>query len=135
MKNPRTYIPSSVLVRAKELLNVSPASWIKWSGSDGHGGYCAYGATMHARTEQRINVPALSFRGNILDQAAVEVANEIGKPLVVDGQDMRGDRKGRRDAAYFNNTSESIVEINLMFCRAIEKALDAEEEEEHGSSE
>lgn len=131
---------SEVLIAAKALLNAHPNAWIKWVGeapSETGPAYCALGAVQEAiRGQDLREIPRLT-RENVIHNsgfgrvsipylvpAAYEVAEELGRPL---REDVRGDRKGRRgdigDPAYFNNTANSLDEVNQMFCRAIEKAL------------
>ena len=126
-----------VLVEAKRLLNVGPNSWIKWKGWDGNGGYCALGATYTATAASKYPVSINQEANRYLDNAAVKVAEELGRPLkTADNDSARGDRQGRPDAPYFNNTAESIEEVNKMFCEAIEKAAEDQvrEEEAHGET-
>lgn len=132
---------SEVLMRAKSLLNAHSTAWIKmkmWSGLPGAsaegGQFCAYGALHAAVTGKNCNDPsgtASRVGHKYLEPAATEVADELGRPLK---ESVRGSRMGRTwDAAYFNNTAESLDEVNQMFCRAIDKAVEEElREEEKG---
>lgn len=74
---------SDILIRAKGLLNAHPRAWIKWQmyGQQTPEGptFCAMGACQQASYELGGGYPIAS---EILNKAAVEVAEELGKPLI-----------------------------------------------------
>lgn len=130
---PKKMKPSEVLIKAKGLLNAHPEAWIKWVGNKltaSGPAFCALGAVCEA-TKDDYGICDLYYGTKIvvpfLTPAAREIADELGRPL---NEKHRGDPEGRvgpeMEPAYFNNTANSLDEVNKMFCRAIEKAVDAE---------
>ena len=132
----------SVLTEAKRLLNAHPKAWIKWHGF-GDGVYeptgpydhtpqsrmeearsfCALGASVKAAGGYTM---AFSAARSKLATAAIEVAKQLGRPM-----ESRGSSHERHVAAQFNNTSDSVEEVNKMFCHAINEVVNAVAKEEH----
>lgn len=130
---------SEILIKAKGLLNAHPRAWIKmtlWNSDPVEPAYCAMGAMHSAISGKQFGqaevshcTPEVQRAGKLLTEAASEVAIELGRPL---NEAVRGDRLGRSDPAYFNDTAESQDEVNKMFCRAIDKAVTEELRAEPG---
>ena len=139
---------SDVLIRAKEILNLpgvwiryrlfdqgrtlatDPKSWdepdkastpdLNYDGSQ-QGQHCLLGAVMRAKYElgvDRSNCDA----ANLLHGLAEKVARQQGKPL--DQGKRLAYRRGRmHNAAWFNNTADSLDEVNDLLCEGIKEEL------------
>ena len=145
---------SDVLIRAKEILNL-PGVWIRyrlfdqgrtpatdpksWDESDSafgtstpnleydgsqQGQHCLLGAVLRAKYElgvDRSNHDA----AHLLHKLANKVARQQGKPLS-HGKRLAYRRGRVHDAAWFNNTADSLDEVNNLLCEGIKKAVEKE---------
>ena len=147
---------SEVLIRAKEILN-TPGTWIRyrmydlgripasdprsWEQPDEacniaaasdlavnhkRGQHCLLGAIHVASSE-------LSTSANetcdLLHNIAPQVAIHHGKPLDM-GKRKQYKRNRHHNAAWFNNTADSLDEINDLLCEGIKQAVEKETTDE-----
>ena len=145
---------SDVLIRVKEILN-QPGVWIRWRVFDKgrapavnpqsweerdspYGGpqiyeydgsqkgqHCLLGAVIRAKHELGVDNNDTSA-SDLLGRLAPEVAAQHGKPLDV-GKRAQYRRNRQHNAAWFNNTAESMDEINDLLCEGIKEAVEQEE--------
>ena len=144
---------SEVLIRTKEILN-QPGVWIRWReydkgrlpatdpGSweqsdititpssvyyDGsqQGQHCLMGAVRRAKHELGDSKYDLGV-SNLLTRLAPQVAIKHGKPLD-QGKRLQYQRRRKHPAAWFNNTAESLDEVNDLLCEGIKEAVEQEE--------
>ena len=145
---------SDVLIRAKEILN-QPGVWIRWKvfdrgrapaadlaswdepdlafdsrarlSYDGsqQGQHCLLGAVIRAKYELGVDQHN-NDASQLLQRLAPQIARQHGKPLD-QGKRQLYQRGRDHKAAWFNNTAESLDEVNDLLCEGIKEAVEQEE--------